>query len=184
MKKLFTLLGILALSGSAMAQGKFSVQADDLKDGYLHNDQVLSISYGFGCAGNNQSPAISWKNPPKGTKSYVVNIYDMDAPTGIGWTHWNVVNIPADTHKLAANIGRDGSGLPEGALQTRTDFGEPGFGGACPPKGETHRYVISVTALKIDKLPNVNADSMPALVGFLTHANALGKASVTLKYKR
>ena len=131
-----------------------------------------------------QSPALTWRNPPAGTKSYVLTVYDPDAPTGIGWTHWVVANIPAATRSLPAAITPEGRGLPEGALQTRNDIGVPGYMGACPPKGSNHRYVFKLTALKIDRLPNVDANATPALVGFFTRANALGEAKFTVRYGR
>ncbi|ASK28155.1 YbhB/YbcL family Raf kinase inhibitor-like protein [Neisseria chenwenguii] len=184
MKKLLA-LGLLAASTAALAQGKFSLSVDNLaKNGKFKKEQVLSAPYGFGCDGGNQSPALSWKNPPKGTKSFVLTVHDKDAPTGLGWMHWVVANIPADARSLPANIGAKDENLPKGALQTRTDFGVPGYGGACPPKGEVHRYEFKLTALKVDKLPNVGADATPALVGFFTKANALGEAKFVVKTGR
>ncbi|MDO1509109.1 MULTISPECIES: YbhB/YbcL family Raf kinase inhibitor-like protein [unclassified Neisseria] len=183
-KKLFAAVIISLSSSAAFAAGAFTLKADDIKNGRFGSQQVLSEDYGFGCSGENLSPALSWKNAPKGTKSFVLTIYDKDAPTGLGWVHWVVANIPANVNKLPAGITADGKNLPAGALQTRTDFGNPGYGGACPPKGRKHRYEITLTALKIDKLPNVAPDSMPALVGFLTKANSLGSAKVTVVYQR
>ncbi|HHF4313767.1 TPA: YbhB/YbcL family Raf kinase inhibitor-like protein [Haemophilus influenzae] len=126
---------------------------------------IAGTSYGFGCNGGNLSPAISWANAPKGTKSFVVTIYDKDAPTDIGWMHWVVANIPANTTTLPEGIKADGTNLPQDALQTRTDFGVPGFGGACPPEGQKHRYEIKVTAVSVETLPNVAADT-PAWIIF------------------
>ena len=88
-------------------------------------------------------------------------MYDKDAPTGLGWMHWVVANIPAHVSALPEN-----QPLPQGALQTRTDGGTAGFMGACPPKGQNHRYEITVTAVDVATLPNITADATPALVGF------------------
>lgn len=183
-KKLLTAVIISSLSSSAFAAGAFTLKADDIKNGRFSQQQVLSSDYGSGCTGENISPALSWKNAPKGTKSFVLTIYDRDAPTGLGWVHWVVANIPADVNKLPAGITADGKNLPAGAIQTRTDFGKPGYGGACPPKGRKHRYEITLTALKIDKLPNITSESMAARVGFLTKANSLGSAKVTVVHQR
>jgi Raf kinase inhibitor-like YbhB/YbcL family protein len=163
--------------------GAFKLSSDDLKSGSFPAEHILSKAYGFGCEGGNVSPHLAWQDPPPGTKSLVVTLYDPDAPTGIGWTHWIVANIPADVREIARGAGNDAKKLPSGAVQTRTDFGAPGYGGPCPPPGPAHRYVFTVTALKVDKL-DVGADAMPALVGFFTNANSLGKASFTIMYGR
>ena len=112
-------------------------------------------------------------------------MYDPDAPTGSGWWHWVVYNLPASATGLPEGAGSaDGKGLPAGAAQGRTDFGAPGFGGACPPAGDKpHRYVFTVYALKTDKL-EVPADGSAALVGFMIHANQIGHASFTARYGR
>ncbi|WP_374088482.1 YbhB/YbcL family Raf kinase inhibitor-like protein [Methylomicrobium lacus] len=140
---------------------------------------------GFGCAGKNQSPALKWTAGPKGTQSYAITVYDPDAPTGSGWWHWVVYNIPAQVTELAAGAG-DATGklLPANAIQGRTDFGTHEFGGACPPVGDKpHRYIFTVHALKIEKI-DVPAESSAALVGFMIHGNSLGTASFTAKYRR
>lgn len=181
----FLATSLLALSAGAAAQDTFTLKIDNpAADGSFTQAQRLSAPYGFGCSGGNVSPAFSWKNAPTGTKSFVLTIHDKDAPTGIGWMHWVVANIPAKVNSLPAGITAKGSKLPKGALQTRTDFGGPGYGGACPPAGSKHRYVITLTALKVDKLPHVTASSSPALVGFFTKANSLGEASITIEAGR
>ncbi|HEY2930007.1 YbhB/YbcL family Raf kinase inhibitor-like protein [Piscinibacter sp.] len=139
----------------------------------------------FGCSGKNVSPALKWSGAPKDTKSFAVTVYDPDAPTGSGWWHWVVVNIPASATELPEGAGAaDGKGLPAGSTQVRTDFGAPGFGGACPPKGDKpHRYVFTVHALKTDKL-DVPTDGTAALAGFMINANKLASATFTAKYGR
>jgi Raf kinase inhibitor-like YbhB/YbcL family protein len=140
---------------------------------------------GFGCDGGNVSPAVSWTGAPAGTKSFAVTVYDPDAPTGSGWWHWTVFNIPAGVTKLEAGAGNpEGKGLPAGAQQGRTDFGMAAFGGACPPPGDKpHRYILTVFALKADKIP-LDASASGALVGFYLNANALAKTHITAKYGR
>jgi Raf kinase inhibitor-like YbhB/YbcL family protein len=132
----------------------FTVISNSFKDGdYLRNDFILSADFRFGCAGGNKSSHLKWSGAPDGTKSFAVTCYDPDAPTGSGFWHWLVANIPANVSELAESAGSSGGKLPAGALQTRTDFGAPGYGGPCPPQGDhPHRYLFMVFAVKTDKL--------------------------------
>ena len=174
----------LALSGVAQAAG-FSLTSPDFKNnGAIPDKNVYS---GFGCTGENVSPALEWKNPPAGTKSFALLVHDPDAPTGgSGFWHWLVYDLPASTTSLPAGAGKtDGSALPKGTVQGRTDFGTPGYGGPCPPPGSgKHHYNFSLYALKVDKLevpPNASA----AFIGFNVNANAIGKpAKLTGLYER
>jgi hypothetical protein len=107
----------------------FTVLSNSFKDGdYLPNDFVLSADFGFGCTGGNKSPHLQWSRAPADTKSFAITCYDPDAPTGSGFWHWLVVNIPASVSELPEGTGSVGGKLPPGALQTRTDFGAPGYG--------------------------------------------------------
>ncbi|MBH3175051.1 YbhB/YbcL family Raf kinase inhibitor-like protein [Serratia ureilytica] len=171
-------------AGSAMAEGTFILSSPQVNDGNFTQNQLLSNDYGFGCSGNNRSPALRWQGAPAGTRSFALQIYDRDAPTGLGWVHWQVVNIPADIAALPAGIGAHNEGLPGNAIQTRTDFGVPGYGGPCPPVGSTHRYVITLTALKTDRLPAITPDATPALVGYMTQSNALASAQLEVRQSR
>lgn len=138
---------------------------------------------GFGCKGENISPALEWSGVPKGTKSFAVTVYDPDAPTGSGWWHWTIVNIPATVSSIAEGASHNKE-LPEGSIEGRTDYGRPGYGGPCPPEGDKpHRYIFTVHALKSEKI-EVNSESSGALAGFNINANSLGKASFTVKYGR
>ena len=140
---------------------------------------------GFGCSGQNVSPALAWSGAPAAAKSFAVTVYDPDAPTGSGWWHWVVYNIPASATQLAEGAGTaDGNALPEGSVQGRTDFGAPGFGGACPPVGhKPHRFIFTVYALNTDKL-DIPADATAALVGFMITGNKIGEARFTAMYGR
>ncbi|HEY1724446.1 MAG TPA: YbhB/YbcL family Raf kinase inhibitor-like protein [Steroidobacteraceae bacterium] len=147
----------------------------------LSNDQVYS---GFGCSGRNISPALKWTGAPSGTKSFAITLYDPDAPTGSGWWHWVVYNIPATVTELAEGAGSPGGKLPPGAIQGHTDFGTSGFGGACPPAGDkAHRYIFTIYALKTEKI-SAPDDASAAMIGYMIHANALAKASLTARYGR
>ncbi len=131
----------------------------------------------FGCSGENLAPTLEWENVPEGTKSFAVTFYDLDAPTGSGFWHRVVYNLPADTNSLPG--GKDGGVLPKGAIESNTDLGAPGFFGPCPPEGRQHRYQWTVHALSVDKLP-VEEGATPALVGFFIWQHELAKSSLTL----
>jgi len=173
---------VLATAGSASA-AQFKLSSPTIKPGSTLTD--AQVFNGFGCSGKNISPALQWSGAPKGTKSFALTVYDPDAPTGSGWWHWVVYNIPASATNLAEGAGTaDGKALPAGSAQGNTDFGAPGFGGACPPPGDKpHRYIFTIYALKTDKL-EIPAGGTAALVGFMIHANKLGSANFTAKYGR
>lgn len=174
---LFAVMAGMALATGTQAED-FTLSSPDIQSGKAPESMVLVKAYGFGCDGANIAPSLTWSHAPAGTKSFVLTLYDKDAPTGIGFMHWVVVNIPADQTAIPASAI-----LPAQALQTRSDIGVPGFLGVCPPAGETHAYVFTLSALKVDALP-VDANATPALVGFMTHANLLGQATLTFSYGR
>lgn len=171
---------VLPTAANATAQkNELRLWGNALKDGNtMPNAQVFN-DWGF--KGENISPHLAWSGAPEGTKSFVVTVYDPDAPTGSGFWHWVVINIPANVTELPRGCGSGISALPEGALQTRTDMGKPGYMGAAPPAGLVHHYIFTVYALKIEKL-EVTADTSAAMVGFMVHQNALAHASLTVTY--
>ncbi len=173
------ILALTVLTAQAQA-ADFSLSSPDMRGGgVLPAAQVANT---FGCSGKNLSPALQWSNVPEGTKSFAVSLYDPDAPTGSGFWHWVMFNIPADVTALSAGISPE-SGAPEGAIQRRADAGDPGVLGACPPEGQTHSYVFTVTALDTDKL-DLDSSASGALIGFMTNAHALAKASISVRYGR
>lgn len=182
MKQLLLASALFAATSLANAAG-FQLSSPDIKPGQLM-DAKFEFN-GFGCNGENKSPALQWRGAPAGTKSFAVTVYDPDAPTGSGWWHWSVINVPADVNALAPDAGAvGGANLPKGASHVRIDYGFAGWGGTCPPQGDKpHRYVFTVHALKTDKL-ELPADATAALAGFMINANSLGKASFTAKYGR
>ena len=161
----------------------FAVTSESFKDGdYLSLDHILAESYGFGCAGKNISPQLSWSGAPEGTKSFALTCYDPDAPTGSGFWHWVVANIPPDVTSL--DLGASGSNMPAGSIETRTDVGQPGYAGPCPPPGDhPHRYLFTVFAVSEESLP-VEADTSGAVVGFQLNFATLAKASIMGLFKR
>ena len=134
----------------------------------------------FGCNGDNQSPQLSWKNAPEGTKSFAITIHDPDAPTTSGWWHWTVYNIPTNVTEIA-----QGATVPEGAKEGVTDYGTTGFGGACPPEGDKpHRYNVTVYALKVEKLELDPKTTSGAKLTYMLNSNSIVKSSITGTYSR
>jgi Raf kinase inhibitor-like YbhB/YbcL family protein len=173
-------LSILLASQFLMADAQtFTLTSSDL-GGQFTMQQVFD-----GCGGKNISPQLSWANAPKGTKSFAILIHDESAPTGSGWWHWLVFDIPISTNNLPSNAGAKNSLLlPKQAIQSLTDFGFSGFGGPCPPVGHGfHKYTITVYALKVDKL-GLDANTNAAKVGFTINANTIEKASIVAYYQR
>ena len=174
---------IFVSAASAGAQGRFSLTSPDIKPGATI--PLRHVGSMMGCPGKNVSPALTWSGAPAGTKSFVVTTYDPDAPTGSGFWHWVVYNIPASTTSLPAGAGDPkGAGLPSGATLGNTDISQPGYIGPCPPAGDKpHRYIFTVYALKTAKL-EVPANATAAMVGFNVHANQLAKATLPAKWGR
>jgi Raf kinase inhibitor-like YbhB/YbcL family protein len=177
------MLCLAALPCAALAAESFTLESAEVKPN--SNVAEAHVFKGFGCEGGNVSPSLTWKNAPAGTRSFAVTVYDPDAPTGSGWWHWVVFNIPGNVTSLPKGIGNPASGqTPKGAVQSKTDFGKTGYGGPCPPKGDKpHRYVFTVYALNVDRI-DADENAMPALVGFMINANKVGKASFTATYGR
>ena len=170
---------MILIIGSLLQAESFTLESDTLK-GQISKAQEFD---GFGCSGENISPELHWSHAPKGTKSFAITVYDPDAPTGSSWWHWLIVNISADTDKIALDASKKKL-LPKGAMETTTDYGHAGFGGACPPKGDkAHRYIFTIHALDVESLP-VKADSKSAVVGFMINKHTIQKASMISYYQR
>ena len=171
-----------AAQSSAHAKAAFTLTSPDISNGgTIAEAQVFNS---FGCSGHNISPALSWTNAPAGARSFALLVHDPDAPTGSGWWHWVVYNIPADTTSLAADAGDPKKNLmPSAAVQGRTDFGTPGYGGPCPPPGKPHHYHFRLYALKVAKI-DAPADATAAFISFTVRANSLGEAQLSGLYGR
>lgn len=194
-----TLLAALALAGCATpapSATAFTLSSPDLASGRFDNALVLN---GFGCKGGNVSPALVWKNPPAGTKSFALLVHDPDAPTGSGFWHWAVYNIPATATGLPRGAGNAAASLPAPAVGGATDFQDTGatagngnYGGPCPPEGDAdHHYVFTVYALAVDNVhaaAGIPRTGTAALHSFVLNKGIgkglLGKASFTAVYKR
>jgi Raf kinase inhibitor-like YbhB/YbcL family protein len=177
------LLFVALLPAAAFAAGPFTLSSAEINPGArIAEAQVFN---GFGCDGGNVSPSLAWENAPAGTKSFALTVFDPDAPIGSRGWHWVMLNIPADVKALPAGAGDPAGGkAPREAVQSRTDFGKPGYGGPCPPKGDRpHRYIFTIHALKVDHV-DVDQDASGALAGFMIDANEIDKATLTGKYGR
>jgi Raf kinase inhibitor-like YbhB/YbcL family protein len=146
-----SLVAVLATLNApvVLADTAFTVTSTNLRaGGTVDNAQVLDR---YDCKGSNRSPQLSWRNPPDGTRSFAVTIFDPDAP-GRGWWHWIAAGIPANVDHLPENASASGVLKKLGATEARNDFDTDGYGGPCPPPGKPHRYVITVYALDTDDL--------------------------------
>jgi len=182
--KQYTGHAVLMLAALAAAPAAaFEVTSSDIQAGQPMPE--AQVYQGFGCEGGNVSPQLAWRDIPEGTKSFAVTAYDPDAPTGSGWWHWVIFNIPADVRELPTGAGDPASGLAPGdSVQSRTDYGAPGYGGPCPPVGHgPHRYQFRVFALDVERL-DLAPDSSAALVGFMLNAHKLGVAELEALYER
>lgn len=169
------ILILLTMTSVAFAKSKFELTSN-LKAGQsIPSDYYANV---FGCAAKNESPSLEWKNAPEGTKSFAITYYDKDAPTGSGFWHYLLFDIPSNVNKI--EIGDlSKAKIPTGSVESMTDAGKPGFFGPCPPVGRKHTYIYTVHALKVEKL-GVPTTSTPAYVGFNLWSNSLDRASFTV----
>lgn len=181
MKKFLTLLAISLFAFSTHAAEEFTVTSPDYVEGEAID--LKHVFNGFGCIGENVSPEIAWSGAPEETKSFAVTVYDPDAPTGSGWWHWVVFNIPASMDELAQGASNSDL-LPATAVESRTDYGTTGYGGPCPPEGDDpHKYIITVHALDVEAL-DLAVDTPAAQVGYYLNAHGIGKATIQATYGR
>jgi hypothetical protein len=156
--------------------------------GTFENGQTMpqsTLFSGFGVGGHNRSPHIAWSGEPPQTKSFAVILHDPDAPTGTGFFHWIVFNIPADVHELSEDAGQaSGANLPAGTVQGHTDFGVRAYGGPAPPPGHgPHRYEFYVYALDVPTL-EADATTTAALLRFMMLGHVVAEGKLTGTYGR
>lgn len=171
----YLILAALFASNAAIA-APFTLASTDIAEGkFMGKAQEFQ---GFGCGGGNQSPQLSWSGAPAGTAAFAILVHDPDAPTGSGWWHWQLVNIPKEVTSIGA-----GANAPAGSQPMNNDYGGKGFGGACPPPGHgTHRYRFTVHALS--KKLELPENASGALTGYMVNANSLGTATIEALYRR
>ena len=191
-------VAVVGCAGTALLDKStsFELSSPDLVGGSFSNEFILN---GFGCAGANISPELRWKNAPEGTKAFAINVLDVDAPTGNGFWHWTVYNIPAASMGLPRGAGNAQTSLPQPAFGGNTDFVDTGatkgngnYGGPCPPSGDKpHRYIFTIYAYGVDDIQvagGVPKTGSAALYGFVLNKGIgnklLGKASFTATYGR
>ena len=182
MKSGWIVLGALCiLVIAAFAEsGAFRLASVDWNDG--GTVPIRNVFNESGCDGKNLSPEFHWSSVPAGAKSLALTIFDPDAPAQGGWWHWVVFNIPVTTSGLAGGAGdRHAGRLPPGSVECLNDYGEPGYGGPCPPAGTTHRYVARLYALNVAKL-SPGADSSPENVVRQIAAHSMATAELTVKF--
>jgi Raf kinase inhibitor-like YbhB/YbcL family protein len=152
--------------------GSFTLTSTSVVDGAPLAAEQMS--------GQDISPQLSWTGAPADTESYAITVFDPDAPTGSGFWHWAVTDIPATVTHLPAGAGDDaGSLLPEGAVQLPNDARLARFIGAAPPAGHgPHRYVIVVHALDVGTL-GLSRQATPAYLGFTISGHILARAVLT-----
>jgi len=184
MRHIFKFISALALSVStSVLAGSFTLSSQDIAHGkFMLKAQEFN---GFGCSGGDLSPHLKWSNAPTGTKSFAITAYDPDAPTGSGWWHWQVVNIPIKIMELSAGAGDTTTNrFPAGSTQIQNDYGNRGFGGACPPEGHgVHHYRFTVHALSVEKL-ELPEDASGALAGYMINAHTIESSTIESLYKR
>ncbi|RKP44321.1 YbhB/YbcL family Raf kinase inhibitor-like protein [Trinickia fusca] len=169
---------LATLAAQAAAQS-FTVTSTSLQGGRVDAQQVYDKD---GCTGGNRSPQLSWRNPPPGTRSFAVTMFDPDAP-GKGWWHWAVAGIPASVTQLPENASASGFLKRIHAFEARNDYDADGYGGPCPPPGKPHRYVITVYALGTTDL-RLAPDRPPVMFDHEIQTTALGSAKLTVEYGR
>ncbi|WP_422772355.1 YbhB/YbcL family Raf kinase inhibitor-like protein [Plantactinospora sp. WMMC1484] len=157
----------------------FTLTSNDVQNGEPMPAEFAHPSVG----GANRSPQLAWTGFPAETRSFVVTCYDPDAPTGSGFWHWVLVNVPADVTELPQGAGGASSAGTEGAFSVRNDYGEQAYGGAAPPAGDRpHRYVFAVHALDVEKL-DLTPEASPAYVGFNLAFHTLARAVIRPTYQ-
>jgi Raf kinase inhibitor-like YbhB/YbcL family protein len=185
MKRLFLALSfcLAFVAATAFAEGGgLHLMSSEWHDGGSVPKE--NLFNGSGCGGTNISPEFHWSDAPSGTKSFAITIFDLDAPTGRGWWHWVIFNIPETISELPAGAGnQEARGLPIATVQCRNDYGELGYGGPCPPPGSTHRYLAKVYALNVEKLP-FGSETPPGKMAKQIETHSIGVAKLMVKFWR
>ncbi|WP_336652386.1 MULTISPECIES: YbhB/YbcL family Raf kinase inhibitor-like protein [unclassified Leucobacter] len=153
----------------------FTVTSADIQDG----EPLPAELYAESAGGSNRSPQLSWSGFPAETRSFAVTCFDPDAPTGSGFWHWAVANIPGSVTELPAGAGSAGSALlPAGALAMPNEYRQPVFTGAAPPEGTgVHHYWFVVHALNVEHI-DLDPQATPAVMGFMMRDAVIARAVI------
>ncbi len=153
----------------------FTLRSNDLVDG-----QTMPILHT--AAGGSVSPHLAWEGFPEDTQSFVVNMFDPDAPTPSGWWHWTIVDLPAEQTELPQGAGASDLELDGAAFHVPVDHRDANYFGAAPPAGDRpHRYVFAVHALDVDTL-DLDDEATPAEVAFHLASHTIARATLTVTY--
>jgi Raf kinase inhibitor-like YbhB/YbcL family protein len=176
------LFACFVVAAFAEQKENFQIRVSGLgPNGQIPNEFVLNQ---FGCNGKNLSPEIAWSGAPAETRSFAIAVWDSDAPKAGGFCHWMILNIPGSAHGLPAGTGNlDKRIAPAGAIQLKNDYGEPGYGGPCPPGHQLHHYHFLLYALKAEHLP-IDQRTAPGTAAAEFQKEVLGKAEVVATYHR
>ncbi len=161
----------------------FQVSSTDIGEGeFLPKPHLSGV---MGAGGEDVSPHLTWQGFPPETRSFAVTCYDPDAPTGAGFWHWAVYNIPADVTEVPTGAGTpDGPELPGGAKTLPNDGGLAQYIGAGPPEGHgPHRYFFAVHALDVESL-DLPDNATPAFLGFNMFGHTLARGILQAVYER
>lgn len=174
------LAALFTLASVAAAGSRLALRSPDISPGGAI--PLVHVYNQSGCQGGNTSPALYWNDPPAGTRSFAVLMFDPDAPGG--WWHWGVFDISAGVSSLAVGAGNPARHLlPAGAVQVRNDFGSLGYAGPCPPPGPPHHYRLMLYALRVGRL-GLDASASAAQVAARVRASALAEADIVASYRR
>lgn len=155
----------------------FTVTSDSFVEG-------AAIPPLFSGEGEDVSPQLTWSGFPEGTRSFLVNCFDPDAPTPAGFWHWTVANVPAEVTSLAANAGKSDRTLPQGAFHLCNDGSARRYMGPLPPEGDrAHRYYFAVHALDLDRLP-LDAEATATAAAFTILGHTLARGVLVGTYQR
>ena len=139
---------------------KFFLYSPDIYDNReILQDQLYNKK---GCSGNNNSPKLVWKNPPIGTKSFAITLYDKTANNNTGLWHWIIYNIPANIYKIENGANNKKKLMPKKSKQNINDFGEKKYSGICPNDDNKHTYILTIYAINIEKL-DILRNATPAM---------------------
>jgi Raf kinase inhibitor-like YbhB/YbcL family protein len=168
-------------AGLALPAAAMTVKSRDVAEGaQMNTAQVFAACHIHGREkGRNVSPALAWSGAPPGTKSFAVTMLDPMDGSHYFW-HWIAFDIPVGVTALPS--GASGTAMPQGAVEGVNSFGGRGYGGPCPPRGTTHRYIFNVWALDVPSL-SLPAEATGAQLRPQLQLHSLGKATLTARYE-
>lgn len=141
-------LSSLCAAPAAQAADPFVLKSPALEDNSpLPAKDAGNNKQNPNCVGDNTSPPLSWSNPPDGTKSFALLLFDPEGRGGLGVSHMVTYGIPASV-----------TGFAEGELSNPSDkyvggkstMGLATYFGPCTPPGDWHHYTFTLIATDLD----------------------------------